>query len=58
MDEQTVNLRITVLVKVMVGYVIELAFNEEAPQDIEAETDELCSLVRAYLRDCGMLPPG
>jgi AcrR family transcriptional regulator len=57
MDEQAVNLKITVLVKVMVGYVIELAFNEEAPQDIDAETDELCTLVRAYLRDCGMLPP-
>ena len=57
MDEQAVNLKITVLVKVVVGYVIELAFKEEAPPDIDAETDELCSLIRAYLRDCGMLPP-
>ena len=57
MDEQAVNLKITVLVKVVLGYVIELAFKEEAPPDIDAETDELCSLIRAYLRDCGMLPP-
>jgi AcrR family transcriptional regulator len=56
MDPAVVNLKITVLVKIMLGYVIELAFSEEAPHDIDREADELCILVRAYLRDSGMLP--